>query len=224
MTREEIVEGLKLLEDNMVHFDELQNDKGEWIDVHELLFETIKALSQEPCKVMDHAIKAYRQGYENGLGKAQTDSYVKGYEDGQKEKPQAIYEMKVEEYNKGLNEAWECARKISMPENEGGMSVKALQSIFGKAREIFNCTASEAIQKIKEYEEKQKQTEEIKVGYEVYNIDRENKRIVTAIDGNKAIQLCSNGKYTVDNIDTLHWTGREDLRIKKVLENIKNEV
>lgn len=50
MTREEIVEGLKLLEDNMVHFDELQNDKGEWIDVHELLFEAIQALSQEPCE------------------------------------------------------------------------------------------------------------------------------------------------------------------------------
>ena len=50
MTREEIVEGLKLLEDNMVHFDELQNDKGEWIDVHELLFEAIQALSQEPSR------------------------------------------------------------------------------------------------------------------------------------------------------------------------------
>ena len=50
MTREEIVEGLKLLEDNMVHFDELQNDKGEWIDVHELLFEAIQALSQEPTE------------------------------------------------------------------------------------------------------------------------------------------------------------------------------
>jgi len=52
MTREEIVEGLKLLEDNMVYFDELQNDKGEWIDVHELLFEAIKALSQEPCDLL----------------------------------------------------------------------------------------------------------------------------------------------------------------------------
>ena len=50
MTGEEIVEGLKLLEDNMVHFDELQNDKGEWIDVHELLFEAIQALEQQPCE------------------------------------------------------------------------------------------------------------------------------------------------------------------------------
>ena len=81
-------------------------------------------------------------------------------------------------------------------------------------------TPQDAIRKIKEYEDKQKQDAEIKVGYEVYNLDRENKRIVTAIDGDKAIQLCSNGKYTVDNIDTLHWTGRVDLRMKKVLDGI----
>lgn len=48
MTREEIIEGLKLLEDNMVYFDELLNDKGERIDVHELLFEAIEVLKQEP--------------------------------------------------------------------------------------------------------------------------------------------------------------------------------
>lgn len=48
MTREELIEGLKLLEDNMVYFDELLNDKGKWIDVHELLFEAIEALEQEP--------------------------------------------------------------------------------------------------------------------------------------------------------------------------------
>jgi hypothetical protein len=50
MTREEIIDGLRLLEDNMVYFDELLNDKGEYIDVHELLFEAIKALEQEPCE------------------------------------------------------------------------------------------------------------------------------------------------------------------------------
>ena len=151
--------------------------------------------------------------------------YDYGYEDGKADTPFAdTEEAEKTAYERGLNEAWECAKKISIPEYEGGMSVKALQSIFGKVREIFNHTALEAIAKIKEYEDKQKQDAEIKVGYEVYNIDRENKRIVTAIDGNKAIQLCSNGKYTVDNIDTLHWTGREDLRIKKVLEKITNEI
>lgn len=175
--------------------------------------DNIKLINALATSIGEHMTELFENGYDQG------------YVDGQKEKlaNAMIHDHEVAEktaYEQGLNDAWECARKISMPENEGGMSVKALQSIFGKAREIFNCTASEAIAKIKEYEDKQKQDAEIKVGYEVYNIDRENKRIVTAIDGNKAIQLCSNGKYTVDNIDTLHWTGREDLRIKKVLEKI----
>ena len=175
--------------------------------------DNIKLIHALATSVGEHMTELFENGYDQG------------YEDGKAATPFTdTEEAEKKAYEQGLNDAWECARKISMPENEGGMSVKALQSIFGKAREIFNCTASEAIAKIKEYEEKQKADDEIKVGYEVYNLDRENKRIVTAIDGDKAIQLCSNGKYTVDNIDTLHWTGREDLRIKKVLENIKNEV
>lgn len=137
-----------------------------------------------------------------------------------------IDEIVKEAFIDGMNLAWECARKIAQT-----MKRDEITTCFGERDEIGRkmifeeYSASEAIAKIKEYGEKQKQTEdEIKVGYEVYNLDPENKRIVTAIDGNKAIQLCSNGKYTVDNIDTLHWTGREDLRIKKVLEKITNEV
>ena len=68
MTREEITEGLRLLEDNMVYFDELLNDKCEYIDVHELLFEAIEALSAEPCEdCISRAelmnLKTYVKGY-----------------------------------------------------------------------------------------------------------------------------------------------------------------
>lgn len=94
--------------------------------------------------------------------------YKQGYEDGKADTPFTdTEEAEKKAYNRGLDEAWEVARKISIPENEGGMSVKALQSIFGKVREIFNCTASEAIAKIRAYEDKQKQDTEIKVGDEV---------------------------------------------------------
>lgn len=65
--------------------------------------------------------RCYDYGYEDGKAdtpftdteEAEKKAYQRGFEDGQKEKPQAIYEMKVEEYNKGLNESWECARKIA---------------------------------------------------------------------------------------------------------------
>lgn len=152
--------------------------------------------------------------------------YDYGYEDGKAATPFTdTEEAEKTAYQHGLDVAWAMAREIVQ-----AMPRSAISFCFGERDEIGRkmifeeYTASEAITKIKEYEEKQKADDEIKVGYEVYNIDRENKRIVTAIDGNKAIQLCSNGKYTVDNIDTLHWTGREDLRIKKVLEKITNEI
>ena len=152
--------------------------------------------------------------------------YDYGYEDGKADTPFTdTEEAEKKAYQHGLDESWAMAREIVQ-----AMPRSAISFCFGERDEIGRkmifeeYTASEAITKIKEYEDKQKQDAEIKVGYEVYNLDRENKRIVTAIDGNKAIQLCSNGKYTVDNIDTLHWTGREDLRIKKVLEMITNEV
>jgi len=169
--------------------------------------EAIEAIMKNTTSmVMDHAIKAYRQGYENGLGKAQTDSYVKGYEDGKADTPFTdTEEAEKRAYERGLNEAWEAAGKLYK------ISSDDFSKLFEMKSPYFDFSIQEVLAKIKEYEDKQKckQTEdEIKVGYEVYNIDRDNKRIVTAIDGNKAIQLCSNGKYTVDNIDTLHWTGR----------------
>ena len=152
-----------------------------------------------------------------------------GYEDGKADTPFTdTEEAEKKAYNRGLNEAWDAARKIA--QTYAHFTCYDLNMIFGDRdsvgrKMIFEeYTPQDAIRKIKEYEDKQKQDAEIKVGYEVYNLDRDNKRVVTAIDGNKAIQLCSNGKYTVDDIDTLHWTGREDLRIKKVLEKITNEV
>ena len=82
--------------------------------------------------------------------------YNYGYEDGQKEKPQAIYEMKAEEYNKGLNEAWECAKKLCQSEKYGGLQEHCAEIFDRKDTfDVFDYSASEAIAKIKEYEEKQ---------------------------------------------------------------------
>ena len=35
-----------------------------------------------------------------------------------------------EAYNKGLNDAWELARKIVLPESEGGMKIDELKNVF----------------------------------------------------------------------------------------------
>ena len=63
-------------------------------------------------------------------------------------------------YEKGLNDAWECVKKLAYEKMEGGFDFKELKEIFdGRilTTEILqNYSASEAVKKAKEYEEKQK--------------------------------------------------------------------
>ena len=63
-------------------------------------------------------------------------------------------------YEKGLNDAWECVKKLAYEKMEGGFDFKELKEIFdGRilTTEILqNYSASEAVKKDKEYEEKQK--------------------------------------------------------------------
>ena len=75
------------------------------------------------------------------------------------------------EYQRGLDDAWEAARKIFGYEIDGGIPIDKIGSVFGYSKDAIFCTAdifrhnnaSEAIEKLKAYEE-QKADGEIKVG------------------------------------------------------------
>lgn len=88
------------------------------------------------------------------------NAYDRGYKQGQKDMEQDT--MAVLENGKmiGREEAWECVKKLAYEKTEGGFDFKELKEIFdGKilTTEILqNYSASKAIAKIKEYEEKQK--------------------------------------------------------------------
>ena len=128
----------------------------------------MKEYEQKICNIIDNLKvemryqcdriqeQAYKQGYKQGYVSGHDHGKQDGYEDGQKEKPQAIYEMKVEEYNKGLNESWECAKKLCQSEKYGGLQEHCAE-IFGREDvfDVFDYTAAEAIAKIKAYEDKQ---------------------------------------------------------------------
>lgn len=62
-------------------------------------------------------------------------------------------------YQRGLNDAWEAARKITLNTNQGGVPTKELAMIFGEFNScseiMVRSTASEAVAKLKEYEQKQ---------------------------------------------------------------------
>lgn len=82
--------------------------------------------------------------------------YERGYDDGYKVIPSVYYDN----YEKGLNDAWECAGKIMLCEAKGGFSTDKYTEIFGNIatfQVLETLSASEAISAIKEYEEQQKQ-------------------------------------------------------------------
>lgn len=90
--------------------------------------------------------------------------YSKGYDKGYAD---CIDDVVEESYQKGLDDAWRCAVKIV---NSPLSDAKILEEIFDTSlpEDVLPTTsASEAIAKIKEYEEKKRANEGIKVGDEV---------------------------------------------------------
>jgi hypothetical protein len=100
-----------------------------------------------------------------------------------KERLELIDELKQVEYNKGLSDAWELAKRILGiidKENHELMPAKELIKIYGSndLLDIFAFTPQEALAKLKAYEEAQ----EIKVGDVV---KWENKYIIVTYFYNK---------------------------------------
>lgn len=88
-----------------------------------------------------------------------------------------------EAYNKGLNDAWELARKIVLPESEGGMKIDELKNIFKNHRYfdindiLKRYTPQEALAKLEAYEKEQN---EVKIG-DIIAID-DDRVVVTKVN------------------------------------------
>lgn len=134
-----------------------------------------------------------------------------------------------ESYQKGLNDAWECARKINklswLTLEQMGFEIKD-RSKNPSWDVIKEYSASEAIAKIKEYEGKQKQTEKscrtcgyTKTSMPNYNDDRCKKCHYDG-DGNtlwmpkQTEKSCERHKHDVQNIIVINFgEGDEPCRI-----------
>ena len=137
-----------------------------------------------------------------------------------------------EAYQEGLNDAWECFKKLVYPVKDGGFSTERLCEIFGTSLPshiIRDFSPSEAIQKIKDYEERKKQKDaEICVGDEVYtSLDENFKYIVTRIyryDELVANLLSQNGTWgRVMKLSNLHKTGKHYDAIEEVLKELRRD-
>ena len=121
---------------------------------------------------------------EPDLDAIKQEEYEKGYKTAkvqcniQAEKD--LREVGERHYQKGLSDAWECAKKIVLDKEDGGLDMVAYSETFGFGkgfRTVFKTyTASEAIEKIRQYEQEK---EEVKAGDEVENTQTGVRFIVT---------------------------------------------
>lgn len=130
-----------------------------------------------------------------------------------------------EAYNKGLNDAWELAKKLWLPSNRGGLPYYEVKKIFECDYYTIaeNYTPQEAIAKLEAYEKEQN---EIKVGDVVEATDLFGdvfKGIVLDFkDGaeNEVFVLYENGCVDVWEIADCKKTGKH-IHIQTLLDELK---
>lgn len=192
----------------------------------------LKKVRKETYKI------GYEKGYRDGvnrIGDAEDKIRKEAFEEGKKQaKVQAelnvchdIEKVAKANYQRGLSDAWEAARKIiRMPEADLlNLFTECYSAVCTSLQVFLKYDASECIEKIRQYEqEKQEKDAEIKVGKEFQMGER--KCVVThIIDGTQRRVLWDNGvSGLVDNTDlfvNLTPTGRTFPEIAAILKKMR---
>ena len=162
----------------------------------------------------------------NEMIKNQKDVIITAYDKGYAQKVEASSEVA---YQKGLDDAWDCAKKIVLSEGDGGLTVTELLKIFGTNLHrdvLLNESPSEAISKIKAYEEKKKaEEEEIKVGDEVTFSHEEFPGVVIAKTNNELWVLFPHydAPQSISCLYDAIKTGRSFPQIAEVFKQLKED-
>ena len=125
-------------------------------------------------------------------------------------------------YENGLNDAWDAARKIVLSREDGGLfEYEARKSVFGCGNymALKNYSASEAIKKIRQYEQEQ---EDFKVGNEVIN-DEDIRGATVDMDDYLLYVLDENGVIQAWPREDVVKTGRHFSEIAEVLRKMQEE-
>ena len=165
------------------------------------------------------SIKPYT---ESDLEQVREEAYQKGYETGYDDGYNEPGKNQQEAYQRGLNDAWDAARNICSSDR---MTPDMRKAIFGWSLSesvMDKFTASEAIEKLKAYE----QDTEIKVGDEVEGDEDGQRGVVidSRFENSQVAVLTGNSKvYSWWSKCAIHKTGRHFPEIATVFEKIRNE-
>ena len=170
--------------------------------------------------------EAYKRGYDDAqeekasctepdLGTLAKENFERGYRQRKAEEGKEIQEA----YQRGLNDAWETARKIAINEASGGLSLAELDEIFScdDLAKVFGFTASEAIERIDKYEQKQ----QFHIGDEI--VTQNGFRGFVVSGGSKYVNfITDSGKQGCVETMMAAKTGRSFPEIAEVMEKMKH--
>lgn len=154
---------------------------------------------------------------ENGLDRL--TSYNEEFDNNVK----AIADAEKYGYEKGLNDGWECAKKICLNPEDGGMLISAIKVVFdsGNHQDVLkDFTPQEAIEKLKEWEGKEK----FNVGDVIYSELSQTKAIIQRIDSWNIIECFSEkGQFKISREEKKFWekTG-EHVDLSNIIDFLKN--
>ena len=101
--------------------------------------------------VRAHCAEVYQRGYKDGKKAVEEQAEKLTFDD-----INDAFDMGIRSsysYQRGLDDAWKCAREIVLSEYHGGMPRKQFEDIFDVSRGALvlkNLTVQEVMQKIKE--------------------------------------------------------------------------
>lgn len=182
--------------------------------------------TEELHKAID---KAYEQGYRDGhndYAEINKDVYDEAYQKGIEEGSADAKILIENAYRKGLDDAWECSKMIVLDSQDGGIKTSTLSEIFNMGNDVWystfkHFTASEAIEKIKAWEQKG----DIKVGDEV-SIKNTNDFVVVSriLEDGTITGFGGYGQmYSGLSQERVTKTGNHYDGIEKILKKVRGE-
>ena len=130
-------------------------------------------------------------------------------------------QVRKEVYQQGLSDAWDAARKVSQVRKYGGYG-DCLEEVFGRHRvpwDVFDYSASECIEKIRQYERGKE--EQIQVGDEIETPSGLKGYVVNFTDDELVHYVSSEGRFGTIGMSAVSKTGRHFSEIAEVLQKMK---
>ena len=132
-------------------------------------------------------------------------------------------ELQDEAYQRGLEDAWNVARKIAVETDDGGVSIEALYKMFGTESMCMimkNNTVHDATDKLKAYEDKN--SDRIEVGDEVRTRDGAPSHtfLVTKVTDSHVYGISDDGSWNYWTKDEVTKTGKH-YDIASILEAMR---